>query len=791
MTLVFVAVMWYESPRSSEIPDTKQQSLADTALMYELGKGDVLSMDVLPGDRLYYLLTRVAGHKSESGLTELVYGIHCRFLDPSGHVVKEHDFYEHSRWDLDPDNPQKLWAIPADSDGILSSPRLTALRMDTILPKGGRVQISAITPRTILVKAYKVMQRQIVQKNRKMKTISVRQEQALTQKLGIDLDTLTPQQQQGLFKYRWLRVSMVTPKGLTPKAYRIYFRKHPPRTVKIRDKHLILDPSRVLAVNTMWQDLPNLRIVAPQENMPEVSILCMNHDNVSMDIPMIPDTKFRVDGYLVMPPYEQPDCTLYLKNTGQSSVRLYVVDTKKRRILNHRYKLFKFPFASDDRPPVHYTLTGFGKHDPVRIRVWAVLDGPVRKEKISRKINIRVIFKNGKTNAYRRVLNFQPSSADYFQAKGNDPTRVLLSLPVEFFMVPGQGAKYLEVTANQPSVISVYCLSPKHEGLPHTQTVHWFYKSPKAPRWVSMVPIQPKTFGYLLLQPRLVPVKPVSPPDKWASCPAMPGPALQTCFEPWGHASDQDIRKSGLWCGCPFGQPVEVSLPPDPINRDAGILTMVFNTMAPGQQTPVRVFSNGKVLANIHPLSRTGGIRIGNVMPATARLKVEGVSFALFKARSTNKNSCRGCMKMKAFVATRVPPNGSQTFYFSTSDEPQGLNIVSYSLGTEVCLSMVLDHGLPEHKKGPWDTFTFGSKDECASPLMPPKSVWIPMAGSTNIRQMNTIFFPLHNDLARTRHSITLYNRGKNTVWVRMFTRNYCGNKPESVRLYDVPFVEP
>ena len=767
--------------------------LPDTVLMNMLKPGKVFVIDVDKGDKQFYLLTRVLGTFQDVSTPQLIYGLRCKFVDKNNKLVFQHDYYERSMWDVDSQDHTKVRAIVAGVKGVLSMARLTALHVDGILPQGGQIYITPIGKRPVLIRAYRVIQAAPFQTSLDTVRLNQQRELLLKQRLGIDLNTLTPQQQKGIFTYRWFKITMTTPQGVIPPWYRIYFVRNIVESNQKKTNYLTIEPFRTITINTLFKDLPDIEVfVRPDKKIrPSIHVICLDQGLTKVNIPVI--FKEIPDGYWLHPPYADPDCTIYINNPSSQPIQLEVVNKKRRVVLRYgQFMLRSYVVGGKTHRHLEYPLIGFTGMDPLRIRIWAINKIPINKT--SRQIKVELVTTNNKTQLYNKVLEFEQSFIDYYIVPGLNATKYWVSRPQEFFIVPPSGVTGIRITADRDVAVHVYTANfGVHTPSVSSQFTHWLFKQTTHPAWIRMTPINDSSDGYLALQPRLELYTPsTTPAQKWASCP-LPGVNAQTCFEDYipENATDMATNRS-LWCGCKGTQRAFVVLPKDPLDPSTGILTMVFNVRKNNLDKTVKIYKNKNLLASFTPISYFGSVRISGISPGTGLFSVQGTDFSLFKTAGAKKVlSCGQCKVMKAFMATIIPPHSWRRIPFVLADQASGLNIVTYSHGTQVCLQMFLDNGHPVYNQGIHNAFTFASIKKCAGVARPIKTVWIPKDGRPGIKQMQTIFFPIHDDIAKKQHTLSIYNASNTVIWFRVFQRDFCGKRKESIRLFDIPFIQP
>ncbi len=767
--------------------------LPETALMNMLKPGNSFVIDVDKGDKQFYLLTRVLGSFQDVSMPQLIYGLHCKFVDQNNKLVFQHDYYERTKWDVDPKNPAKVRAIVAGVKGVLSMARLTALHVDGILPQGGRIYITPIGKRPVFIRAYRIMQAAPFQTSMNTVRLNQQREQLLKQRLGIDLNTLTPQQQKGIFTYRWFKITMTTPQGVIPPWYRIYFVRNLEGFNQKKADYITIEPFRTIAVNTLFKDLHDIEVfIRPDKRIrPSIQVICLNQGLTKVNIPVI--FKEIPDGYWLQPPYADPDCTIYINNPSSQPIQLEVVNKKRKRVLNYgRLMLKSYVVGVKTHGYLEYPLIGFTGMDPLRIRVWAI--NRIPSNKTTGNLKIELLMSNNKKSIYNKILEFKQSLIDYYIIPGLNTTKYWVSRPQEFFIVPPSGTTGIRITADRDVAVHVY--TPNfgiHTPPVSSQFAHWLFKQATHPAWIRMTPINSNSEGYLSLQPRLELYTPsTTPAKKWASCP-LPRVNAQTCFEEYTPENPTDMATiESLWCGCKGTQGAFVVLPKDPLDPSTGILTMVFNVRKNNLDKIVKIHKDRNILASFTPISYLGSVRISGISPTTGIFNVQGTDFALFKTSVSKKGiSCGRCKVMKAVIATIIPPHTWRRIPIVLADHVSGLNIVTYSHDSQVCLQMSLDNGHPIYKQGIHDAFTFASIKKCAEVARPIKHVWIPKDGRPGIKQIQTIFFPIHDDVGKKQHTLSIYNAGNSVVWFRVFQRDFCGKTEESIKLFDIPFIQP
>jgi len=792
VTVVSMAILFFWSPLPKAPVRGHQKELDDTALMYVLKRDRPLLMDVLPKDRLYYCVSRVMAAPVSASVPEPDYGLRVEFISPKGRVITAHDFAEHTKWDCDPDNPDQKWAEPAKGDDLLTETRVTAVRVDEIMPEGGRLKIENRGPwDTILLKVYKVLERPGIQREIKTRTVTKHQARALSIKLGMDLNALRPEQQAGIFRYRWLRMSLRTVQNTTPPATRIYFKKHPPTDRPLPGDGTELEGNRVMALNFGV----NPAVPAPKKitiHADNLSGIKVNVQPEDIRTKISPPVRAKDGISVVLPPGKS---TVFIANNSNKTVKVRTIPPVIKGVLIRPDTVKMGLSMTGQDKHVEYLTTGFGKYDALRLRVWIRMDSPADRK--TRKITLK-LFRNNVSRPliWEKEILPQISRLDWFELRGADTRRFLVSMPVDLYVWPR--ARKIDISTNAPMMLQAYSRNPDPYP-PDSQPVlkkrtHWRYKSFEPSGWIRMWPDREQTgpVARIIGQTRLEPTDQPETTD-WSTCASLPVPKTRTCFESIQRADLLAKKKipANIWCRCKAKQTALLALPTDPLHRGAGVLSMIFRVPISRQDNRIELMQGKRSILKYRPPATRGVLRVAGIRPRTTRIRPIGTDFAMLKTLGGLKGPvCGTCQPFQAFMATKIRARGQAVFSVRTSAADRGVNVIAYASGNGICLRFNINNGRPEHKRGINSEYTPSRTQACTTPVTPAKSVWLPGYPNAGVKRMNPVFVPLRADMDAHIHKITVRNTDSRPVWVRMFKAGECGQTRENIRMLDIPFTE-
>ncbi len=838
LVLIAVASLYVLGTGMHEEPTFQtQRDLADTLLLYELRPNESLRFSILPGDKLYYVLShvRLPSSVAGNGTAETTYGFDVSFIDPSGKELKHHVFYERSmRMSVLTGGEDPAFLGP--SQGVLTDLRITAIQPASILPLGGEISIRLIESNyPVLLRIYRIETRGELDRLRAFRSASKQRRNQVVSYIGLSSELeLSPEERLQLFKHKWIRIGAKTPTGGEPPTVRVYYRKKGFFSEPIDESLVSIEPNMAVAINLTAKNDTMMKILltGAQPMNARLTVLHAKQDPAKE----VFDESIEIDP---KEPFEirlRPGVqTIIIHNSSEMahamrfSVPAHDVapignslipieeDPETYLAVPDKMHIYLNTISHENQMQAEMALSGFSPSTPLRITLRPIASN--RDALKSNKFIIEISF----TNKHHKILyqkrieiSPQPSEFEsvYPEADIQGTINTVVSEPTNLYLYPPAGTSMAHIRAIEGAMlisaaserpIALQFVSDYPNDLVHRT---WRYKREPSRLWQSLRSknwiefAQNKQRYILLAQTRLEPILPKENEEQrteqqvWGVCYNENPNYIEYLYIRSDDSSEEDPqtkqqRSANMWLKCPQRRNIKLELWQQKESSTANASYSLYGKMIAGKclqaNVPLlKLFINDKLVMSADGC-RNKSFEVSNIPYSSATIRWEEVGGSdqlLIKPVIDSQKDFPKCDVLKSFMVYSVQRGESTVIEVDTSKAPgEGANIIAYTkTDTPICMNLYVDSGSPKRKPTRIATeYTPSVFYECK---IPSKSIeYLSDRGGYEQMKYAVFFVPLKNDLKEGLHTIKVQNRSSKKLLIRAFRKEYCSQPPEYSRV--------